>query len=231
MAYRRTERTEARLVGNRERILRAARTLVAEGGFREAQVAAIATLAKVATGTVYRYFPSKTDLLAELLHAICLREVSVAAQVAESGGPAIDRLADAVRVFTNRAVRGRRLAYAVIVEPVDPEVDRVRLQYRRALAEVFETILRGGIAQNEFPEQDVQANAACLVGACLEGLVARISPDAIDGEAEDRDRVERIVAFCVRAVSGTVVSGEKTSTASEVGVRPTLQVLRRPLTT
>ncbi len=58
MAYRRTERMEARLASNRERILRAARETVAERGFRDAEIAAIASAAGVATGTIHRYFPS-----------------------------------------------------------------------------------------------------------------------------------------------------------------------------
>lgn len=45
MPYRRTKRVEARLADTRARILRAARQLVAEGGFREAQVATIAAVA------------------------------------------------------------------------------------------------------------------------------------------------------------------------------------------
>ncbi len=218
MSYRRTERTEARLASNRERILGAARTLVAKGGFSEAPVVAIATVARVATGTVYTYFPSKNHLLAELIRTICDREVGIAAQIAESGRSAGDRLAGAIRTFASRAILGRRLAYAVIVEPVDPEVDRVRLQYRRALARVLENILLDGIARGEFPRQrhDVEADAACLVGACLEGLVARLSPDAFPGEAKDQDRIEMIVAFCLRAVSGdgaTAVTPERATPA------------------
>jgi len=58
MAYRRTERVEARLADNRARILRTARQLVAESGFRETQIASIAASAGVAVGTVYRYFPT-----------------------------------------------------------------------------------------------------------------------------------------------------------------------------
>src|ERR1700710_452156 len=63
MPYRPTERTEAKRVETRERIVRAALDLVALGGYREAQVAAVAKRAEVATGTVYRHFPSKADLL------------------------------------------------------------------------------------------------------------------------------------------------------------------------
>ena len=43
MAYRRSALMEERLASNRERILSAARRLIAEGGYREAQIAAVAS--------------------------------------------------------------------------------------------------------------------------------------------------------------------------------------------
>ena len=40
------------------------------------QIAAVAARAGIAAGTVYRYFPSKTDLIAELVAAIAGRELA-----------------------------------------------------------------------------------------------------------------------------------------------------------
>ena len=65
MVYRRTERVEERLQDKRDRILHAVRQVVGEVGFRDAQVIMVAEAAGVATGTVYRYFPSKGELFAE----------------------------------------------------------------------------------------------------------------------------------------------------------------------
>lgn len=206
MPYRRTERIEARLASNRESILRAARKLVGEGGFRDAQIAAIASAAGVAIGTIYRYFPSKADLFAEVVRRTSQREVDVAAEIAASGGPAPQRLADAIRAFARRALRGRRLAYALIAEPVEPEVDAARLEYRHALGKVFETILADGIQAGEFPPQAVEASAACLVGALIEGLVGPLAPTSATPHEEGGSLVESIVAFCLRAVSGRDIS-------------------------
>src|SRR5215207_1923549 len=55
MAYRPTERTEARKAAVRARIVTAARHLIARGGYAEAQISAVAAEAGVATGTVYRH--------------------------------------------------------------------------------------------------------------------------------------------------------------------------------
>jgi AcrR family transcriptional regulator len=201
MPYRRTERMEARLASNRERILRAARDTVAERGFRDAEIAAIASAAGVATGTIYLYFPSKADLFAEVVGTTSKQEVEVMALVATSGGPAVQRLAEAVCVFARRALSGRKLAYALVAEPVEPEVDVARLAYRRALARVFESMLADGIKAGEFPPQDIVASAACLVGALIEALVGPLAP--VPGAADDGENlVEAIALFCLRAVSG-----------------------------
>ena len=69
MAYRRSALMEERLASNRERILTAARSLVAAGGYREAQIAAVAAEAGMSTGMIYRYFPSKAELFVEVLTA------------------------------------------------------------------------------------------------------------------------------------------------------------------
>src|SRR5450830_1317489 len=112
MGYQRSKRVEAKLADNRTQILDAARQLVAEGGWSEAQMASIAAAANLATGTIYRHFSSKAVLFAEVLARVSQREVDVIEGIIGSDGSAEQRLADAVKAFATRALRGRRLAYA-----------------------------------------------------------------------------------------------------------------------
>ena len=158
MPYRPTERTEARRTAARERIVHAAHGLIARGGYREAQIAAVAAGAGVATGTVYRHFPSKADLFAEVFRRASQREVDATREAADAaGGTASQRLAAAVETFARRALRGRRLAWALIAEPVDPAVEVERLAFRRAYAAGFEDVLRAGVAAGELAPQNVAA--------------------------------------------------------------------------
>src|SRR5881397_4082187 len=119
MPYRTTERTEARRTATRERIVRAAHELVAGGGFGAASVAAVAERAGVATGSVYRHFSSKADLFAEVFRRAAQREVDAVAAAPD--------LASGVETFARRALAGRRLAWALLAEPVDPVVEAERL--------------------------------------------------------------------------------------------------------
>jgi AcrR family transcriptional regulator len=203
MPYRPTERTEARRAATRERVVTAARELIARGGYREAQVAAVAARAGVATGTVYRHFPSKADLFAEVFRQVSQREVDAtrAAAAAVGDGPATARLRAAIEAFARRALRARRQAYALLAEPVDPAVEAERLRFRRAHAEHFAAIVADGIAAGELPALDAELAAAALVGALGEALVGPLSPVA---PRTDPDAlVEELVAFCLRSVTDT----------------------------
>ncbi len=200
MAYRKTARVREHLADRRSRILDAARHLVADGGFNDAPMTAIAGRAGVATGTVYRYFPSKVALLGEVVRLTSQRELEVVAAIAMADGTAAGRLRDAVAAFAGRALRRRRLAYALVAEPVGPEIDATRISYRRALGRVFGTIVEQGIRAGEFPPQPVPASAACLVGACIEGLVGPLSPETIAAAEDGTALIAAIQAFCLRAV-------------------------------
>jgi AcrR family transcriptional regulator len=204
MPYRPTERTEARRTATRQRIVRAALELVARGGYREAQVAAVARRAQVATGTVYRHFPSKADLLTEVFRVASQRELDAVAQAGGDDAPATAHLAAAVETFARRALQGRRLAWALLAEPVDPAVEAERLQFRRAYASVFARTIAAGIAAGELPPQDPAFTATALVGAIGEALVGPLSPThaATDADA----LVARLITFCLRSTTDQELS-------------------------
>lgn len=203
MSYRRSPLMEERLANNRERILFATRKLVSEGGFRDAQISAVAALAGISTGMIYRYFPSKAELFVEVLWAAVDQEIEILTEIANSQGSASERLAQAISCFVRRALTGPSLAYAFITEPVDPEVDAARIRCRKKFGDVFKSILVNGIKNHELPEQDPDASAACIVGAFTEALVGPIGPTTRN--TRDKERlVASIQKFCVLAVGGTL---------------------------
>lgn len=205
MAYRRTRLMQQRLADNRDRILRATRALVAEGGFRNAQMAAVAARAGLSTGALYRYFPSKTELFIEVLKAAVRHEIEILRRITEAPEPATQRLHAAVESFARRALEGPYLAYAFIAEPADSKVDAARLRGRRAFGDVFKDVLREGIASGEFPQQNLDVSAACIVGAFTEALVGPVAPST-KGVDDKARLVQAICAFCVRAVKDPKIS-------------------------
>jgi len=202
MAYKRSPLMEERLAGNRQRILQSARRLVAEGGYRNAPVTAVAAAAGVSTGQIYRHFPSKADLFVEVLTAAVEHEIAILRAIAAEPLPAPERLRRAVESFVRRALAGPGLAYAFIAEPVEAEVDAERIRCRRLLGEVFRDLLAEGVAAGELPPQDLDASAACIVGAYTEALVGPIAPSR-DSPRDGERLVDAICGFCLRAVGGT----------------------------
>jgi AcrR family transcriptional regulator len=210
MAYRTTERTEARRAETRERIVAAARELTAEGGYLAAQVAPVAARAGVAVGTVYRHFPSKSDLFAEVFREASQREVdAMRAAIEGTTGTAPERIAAGIEVFARRAMRGRRLAWALLAEPVDPAVEAERLEFRHSYRDLMAEVLRDGIEAGELPEQDVEVTAAALIGGIGESMLGPLSPTYDGSRLAARPRmnggdpealIASLINFCTRAI-------------------------------
>jgi AcrR family transcriptional regulator len=200
MAYRATERTEARKAETRERIVSAALDQLAEGGYGSASVQAVSARAGVATGTVYRHFPSKGDLFAEAFRRASAREISVFAEVVDDRErPAEERIAAAIESFARRALAGPTRAYALIAEPVDPAVEAERLIFRRGYRDVLSAVLEQGVVTGELRAHDAETLGAALVGALGEALVGPLAPEARGGRGREA-LVASLVQFCTSAL-------------------------------
>ncbi len=192
----------------RERLLRAARELVEEGGYGAASVAAIAGRAGVASGTLYRHWPSKSELFVELFRSVCDREVAALVAVGRDlrGRSGVERIEAQLALFAERALRNPRLAWALIAEPVDPLVDAERLAYRKAYAQGLEDALRDAVAAGEVPAQDVELTAATLVGGVGEALVGPVSP--LGAAGRDAAAVVAALRVFARRAVGAAPTGE-----------------------
>jgi AcrR family transcriptional regulator len=200
MPYRRTENVVRRLAEREDAILDAAAAAAAEGGMGAVQIVPVAQRAGIATGTVYRYFPSKTDLVAELVAAVAARELSAMQAAANAAPGPLSALTAAIATFAARALQERRLAWAVIAEPVDGHIDAVRLDFRKSLAIELETRIRMAMAGGHLPEQDAVLAAAAIVGALLEGLIGPLAPDVGDHAGKAREAVQNATLLALRAV-------------------------------
>src|SRR3954447_19554797 len=124
MPYRPTAKTEARRAETRERIVRAAIDQLADGGYASAGVQAVAARASIATGTVYRHFPSKSELFAEVFRRASARELALMRETAaHEDEPARERIAAGAEPSPRRALAEPTRAYALLAEPVDPAVE------------------------------------------------------------------------------------------------------------
>lgn len=166
---------------------------MAEHGYAGCAVSAVAARADIGTGTVYRHFSSKGELFAEVFRTSCTREVD-AVRAAHGDGSA-ESVVASMLVFAHRALRAPTMAYALLVEPVDPLVEAERLAFRRAFRDSLAESIDVAIEDGSIPPQDSAVTAACIVGAVAEALVVplahHVSSDAV---------TDSLAAFVRRAI-------------------------------
>lgn len=211
MAYRHTEHTQAKKADTRARILKEARQLVTEGGFAAAAIAPVAKRSGIATGTIYRHFPSKAELVAEVFRQATQHELEAVTAATLGHEDPATRLRRGIKTFASRALQSPRLAYALIAEPVDPLVEKERLSYRFAYAQAFEDLILDGMSCGAFAAQSPTVTSAALVGMLAESLVGPLAPKAqsFDEQLTEREQfsveqkqtlLDEITALCLRAV-------------------------------
>lgn len=199
MPYRRTERVLERLAGRREDILRASRDIAAEQGLGAVQIVPVAERAGIAAGTVYRYFPTKADLVEALLKTIAEQEIAVIRNAAGAAPGPLSALAAAIVAFLMRTMQRPGLLAAVLTVPAERELDGLRLVWRRALVAEFEAAIRAAIAAGRLPEQEAKLAAAAVFGVLAECAAGPLAPGPAD-PAERRLPAQAAALLALRAL-------------------------------
>ncbi|MCF2587320.1 TetR family transcriptional regulator [Brevibacterium sp. UCMA 11752] len=187
MAYRETPRTRARAEHRRARIERAAHQVIASGGFESASIAAVAREAECSAGLIYTYYENRDELLGIVFahaagHELAVVEAAIG-QTGDAGG-----LVDAVtEVFIRRAVIGRALAHALLLEDVPSTVQIERRALRRGYVSAIASRLEE-LSTSEIPAEVV---ARSLVGSISENLVDVLDPERSPPNSAD---VESLIA-------------------------------------
>ena len=144
----------------RERVIRAALDLGAEGGYDAVQMRDVATRADVALGTIYRYFPSKDALLlGVMVHWLGDLEQRVTRRPPASA-TTVERIMDVLERALRSMDRQPMLTTAVIGAMTSGEPASVD-----AIGEVTSTMAR--IMRSAFPDDvdpAVEASAAKALG-------------------------------------------------------------------
>lgn len=202
MSYKRSSLMQERMEQNREAILQSARELIAQGGIKDAQIQAIAERAGVSSGLVYRYFDNKSQVLIEVLSEAIQHEVKILNHIAESELSSKQKLDKAVTTFVKRAMNSPQLAYSLMFEPVDAELEHERFRSKQLIKQSMKEILAAGKINGEFGFEDLNTAALCVVGAMTFVVIEPLNPSRnvmFDQNYKDYF-VKQIAEFCVNAV-------------------------------
>ena len=163
---------------------------------------AVAERAGIAAGTVYRYFPSKTDLDRRTGRRRRRPRTRGYAPPQMRRPGRCRRWRPRSRPSPPARCDERRLAWAVIAEPVDAEIDAMRLDFRQSLAAELEARIRRAIDGNHLPDQDARIAAPAIVGALMEGLIGPLAPSHDETPLVARSSAGRDIVGTARARRG-----------------------------
>jgi AcrR family transcriptional regulator len=176
---RRGTRADARQ--NLERLIAAAREVLAERGFA-ADVTEIAQRAGVGAGTVYRNFPNKDALVMAIAKQMVLETVFELNAITSSVDDARECIARVMQVGFRRLKEYGQFVVTLVAGTQPPAFQKVVDQ--QVLRSFFATLIRRGIQQGHFrPDLDVEYAVAVwfalVAPSALNRLMDRRSVDEI----------------------------------------------------
>jgi len=168
---------------NREKIVNAARAIVAEQG-EAAQIDDVARKAGVGVGTVYRHFPNKDALMGELVR-VCVVECTETARVCAENEDAWEAFAGLVRSSCERAAQdaGFRRTWQAADEAAAAYAADAKAELHAVGGELIDRAHAAGVLREDFTGEDMPG-LMCGLGAAIEAL-------------PEPDRWRRIVEFAL----------------------------------
>ena len=86
------------------------------------------------------------------------------------------KIAKSVTTFVKRAMNSPQLAYSLMFEPVDPEMEHERFRSKQLLKQSIKEILAEGKVNGEFEFEDLNTAALGVVGAMTFVVIEPLNP-------------------------------------------------------
>ena len=175
---------------NRSAVLEAAGAIFAEHGL-DVSVNEIARRAGVGNATLYRHFPTREAIVAELFERQMQRYLATAEEAVSVADPSA-AFRQCITVTCELQASNRALADLLVsLQPVSPQVDAMRDRQYAAVGSVIERAVRAGVVRADLRNADV---AVLLIANA--GLIRRTADDAPGASA-------RLVALWLAGVTAT----------------------------
>jgi AcrR family transcriptional regulator len=173
------ERRQREKENRRNAILKAARKLSFEKGFKSITVASIAKKAELSKGAVYLYFNSKEEIYLQILLKEIDKFQSSLSDICDRGGSARDMLKHLSDIYIDSFITDKelfRIFMSVMLHTDETEfseeLNHQLVQATNASVDIIEKILQYGIEQGDFPESlNLRQHKNALWGL-LNGIIA-----------------------------------------------------------
>ena len=167
----------------RERLRRAALVLFVEQGVTETTTRDIAARAEIAEGTIYRHFPSKEDLAADLLRDQ-LSRIGEALHAVDQANPDLPAKVRAfVRCYCDMAdADWYGFSYQLLYQHV--WLRRLPEAPSRNPVTVVRDAIERGMAQGEIPHRDIELVLGMALGVVMQTAIQKLY-GSLDGPMSD----------------------------------------------
>jgi AcrR family transcriptional regulator len=192
-----SSRKERERQHHRQEILTAALHLFAERGFQNVSMQEIAAAAEFATGTLYKFFPSKEDLFFELLETTAEEGLGAVLPALEGPEDELVKLSRFIRVH-ERVIRelGSALRLYVLESSgrclPGPRVEARKKQIDERLVSSLSRVIAAGISRGSINDIDPVMTAKCLHYSLESLILAAVGvPQPADVNA-DLEKLEAV---------------------------------------
>lgn len=187
-------RLERRKARTRASIVEAATALFQDQGYDETAIQQIAERADTGVGTLYGYFPSKEDILKEVLRQNSAEAVEHYLAAVNAETPAIDRICKALATFAEYIRENRTVLMAAFqIAARNRRIDEAPMEW---LAGAYGSMIREGIAAGTIKPVPVETTARVLVATYLQAMLGI----GVWNERQDDPATDRELEIVVRTL-------------------------------
>jgi AcrR family transcriptional regulator len=198
MPYRSSDKTRQKKDAKRTSMMQAAVQVFAEKGYHAATVRDIVSMADVAVGTFYFYFPDKESLFTHLYEETADFLIQTLRQASYGRNQWPQQVQAIIQAYVNLAIFEPAIIQLLLVGGVGiPTLAMRRQRFRQQLAQIWRRPLVQAISQQEIADLDSHYTAEAIIGAVDEVILNLLNQS--DPELVAADAVHQVTQFILRA--------------------------------
>ena len=192
-----------------DQIRRVAGRLLLQSGYSGMTMREMAASLNIKAASLYYHFPSKQDILFDLMRSTILELLAGLRRIADSGEEPETQLAAAIRwhvLFHTQKLEEAFVSHSEL-RSLEPENLKTILKLRRDYDRLFDAILKQGQRQGTFQIEDISVVRNCILTMCT-ATAGWFSP-------QGRLSAEQVAEQISRFVRAALVKGEIAGLASQ----------------
>jgi AcrR family transcriptional regulator len=198
MPYRSSDKTRQKKDAKRTSMMQAAVQVFAEKGYHAATVRDIVSMADVAVGTFYFYFPDKESLFTHLYEETADFLIQTLQQASYGRNEWPQQVQAIIQAYVNLAIYEPAIIQLLLIGGGGiPVLGFRRQRFRQQLAQIWQRPLVQAISQQEIADLDSHYTAEAIIGAVDEVILNLLNQ--ADPELAAADAVHQLTQFILRA--------------------------------